>query len=446
MNKRTYSDFVVMKFGGTSVGSAKHIREVGKLISTPQPKIVVLSAMSGVTNTLVEISDLFRKTNIQGALELIDKLTEKYHSTIADLYSNPEIVEQALAFVERKMNFLRGFQRELFTDFEEKQVLAQGEIVSTMMMMLHLRDIGVHATIIPALGYMCTDKYGEPAMGRIQSDLVELLSQYPEETLFITEGYICQNAYAEVDNLKRGGSDYTASIVGAVLDAQEIQIWTDIDGLHNNDPRVVAKTKAVRSLHFDEAAELAYFGAKILHPTCIHPAKMANIPVRLLNTMEPTAPGTLISNRITEGMIKAIAAKDNITAIRIISTRMLLAHGFLRRVFEVFERYQTPIDMVTTSEVAVSVTIDNTSRLEEILAELKRFSTVSLDEDMTIICIAGDLNWKNVGFEAAVIEAMGDIPVRMISYGGSNHNVSVLVRTTDKKEALNQLNNHLFDF
>lgn len=428
------------------MGSAKHIREVGKLISTPQPKIVVLSAMSGVTNTLVEISDLFRKTNIQGALELIDKLTEKYHSTIADLYSNPEIVEQALAFVERKMNFLRGFQRELFTDFEEKQVLAQGEIVSTMMMMLHLRDIGVHATIIPALGYMCTDKYGEPAMGRIQSDLVELLSQYPEETLFITEGYICQNAYAEVDNLKRGGSDYTASIVGAVLDAQEIQIWTDIDGLHNNDPRVVAKTKAVRSLHFDEAAELAYFGAKILHPTCIHPAKMANIPVRLLNTMEPTAPGTLISNRITEGMIKAIAAKDNITAIRIISTRMLLAHGFLRRVFEVFERYQTPIDMVTTSEVAVSVTIDNTSRLEEILAELKRFSTVSLDEDMTIICIAGDLNWKNVGFEAAVIEAMGDIPVRMISYGGSNHNVSVLVRTTDKKEALNQLNNHLFDF
>lgn len=428
------------------MGSAKHIREVGKLISTPQPKIVVLSAMSGITNTLVEISDLFRKTNIQGALELIDKLTEKYHSTIADLYSNPEIVEQALAFVERKMNFLRGFQRELFTDFEEKQVLAQGEIVSTMMMMLHLRDIGVHAAIIPALGYMCTDKYGEPAMGRIQSDLVELLSQYPEETLFITEGYICQNAYAEVDNLKRGGSDYTASIVGAVLDAQEIQIWTDIDGLHNNDPRVVAKTKAVRSLHFDEAAELAYFGAKILHPTCIHPAKMANIPVRLLNTMEPTAPGTLISNRITEGMIKAIAAKDNITAIRIISTRMLLAHGFLRRVFEVFERYQTPIDMVTTSEVAVSVTIDNTSRLEEILAELKRFSTVSLDEDMTIICIAGDLNWKNVGFEAAVIEAMGDIPVRMISYGGSNHNVSVLVRTTDKKEALNQLNNHLFDF
>lgn len=428
------------------MGSAKHIREVGKLISTPQPKIVVLSAMSGITNTLVEISDLFRKTNIQGALELIDKLTEKYHSTIADLYSNPEIVEQALAFVERKMNFLRGFQKELFTDFEEKQVLAQGEIVSTMMMMLHLRDIGVHATIIPALGYMCTDKYGEPAMGRIQSDLVELLSQYPEETLFITEGYICQNAYAEVDNLKRGGSDYTASIVGAVLDAQEIQIWTDIDGLHNNDPRVVAKTKAVRSLHFDEAAELAYFGAKILHPTCIHPAKMANIPVKLLNTMEPTAPGTLISNRITEGMIKAIAAKDNITAIRIISTRMLLAHGFLRRVFEVFERYQTPIDMVTTSEVAVSVTIDNTSRLEEILAELKRFSTVSLDEDMTIICIAGDLNWKNVGFEAAVIEAMGDIPVRMISYGGSNHNVSVLVRTTDKKEALNQLNNHLFDF
>lgn len=445
MNKRSYSDFVVMKFGGSSVGNAERIREVGKLIRTPEPKIVVLSAMSGVTNTLVEISDLFRRTNTQGALELIDKLREKYTTEISLLYSNPEVKEQALSFVCRKMDFLKQFKKELFTEFEEKQVLAQGEIISTMMMRLHLRDIGIQSTIIPALSYMSTDKYGEPAMGRIQSTLIELLRKYPEENLFITEGYICQNAYAEVDNLKRGGSDYTASIVGAALDAKEIQIWTDIDGLHNNDPRVVPKTKAVRSLHFDEAAELAYFGAKILHPTCIQPAKMANIPVRLLNTMEPTAKGTLISNRIVEGAIKAVAAKDNITVVRIISTRMLLAHGFLRRVFEVFERYQTPIDMVTTSEVAVSVSIDSTSRLEEILAELKKFSTVSLDEEMTIICIAGDLNWKNVGFEAAVIEAMGDIPVRMISYGGSNHNVSVLIRTADKVKALTELNARLFD-
>lgn len=445
MKKRIYSDFIVMKFGGTSVGNADRIREVGKLISTPQPKIVVLSAMSGVTNTLVEISDLFRRTNVQGALELIERLRQKYMDAISDLYSSAEIKEQAQGFVDKKMKFLKNFQKELFTDFEEKQVLAQGEIISTMMMMLHLRESGIQSTILPALKYMSTDKYGEPAMGRIQDSLLDLMAQYPDETLFITEGYICQNAYAEVDNLKRGGSDYTASIVGAVLDAQEIQIWTDIDGLHNNDPRVVEKTKAVRSLHFDEAAELAYFGAKILHPTCIQPAKMANIPVRLLNTMDPSAEGTLISNRITEGAIKAIAAKDNITVIRIISTRMLLAHGFLRRVFEVFERYQTSIDMVTTSEVAVSVTIDNTSRLEEILAELKKFSTVSLDEEMTIMCIAGDLNWKNVGFEAAVIEAMGDIPVRMISYGGSNHNVTVLIRTADKVEALNQLNNCLFD-
>lgn len=444
MNKRTYSDFVVMKFGGTSVGSAERIREVGKLISTPDPKIVVLSAMAGVTNTLQEISNLFRQTNVQGALDLVDKLHGRYISVIEELYEDTLIRDQALSFVERKMSFLKQFQLELFTDFEEKQVLAQGEIISTMMMVLHLRDVGVRSTNIPALAYMATDKYGEPAMGRIQANLTELLGQYPEENLFVTEGYICQNAYAEVDNLKRGGSDYTASIVGAVLDTKEIQIWTDIDGLHNNDPRVVDKTKPVRALHFDEAAELAYFGAKILHPTCIHPAKMANIPVRLLNTMEPTAPGTLISNRITEGAIKAIAAKDQITVMRIVSTRMMLAHGFLRKVFEVFERYQTPIDMVTTSEVAVSLAIDSTSRLEEILAELKRFSTVSLDEDMTILCIAGDLNWKNVGFEAAVIEALDDIPIRMISYGGSNHNVSVLIRTSDKVEALALLNRNLF--
>ncbi|KGL49393.1 aspartate kinase [Porphyromonas cangingivalis] len=435
---------LIMKFGGTSVGSSERIKEVGRLINDAKTKIVVLSAMGGVTNILVEICEHFRHQNPQGALSLIEVLSDKYKGVIDSLYSSAESRVRVTAFVQEKMDYIESFKDELFSDFEEKCVLALGELISTEMMKVHLAEIGVAAVKLPALDFMVTNKFGEPDLERISESLKKLLSQYPDTKLFLTEGYICRNAYAEIDNLKRGGSDYTASILGACIDAKEVQIWTDIDGMHNNDPRIVEGTSPVRNLHFDEAAELAYFGAKILHPTCIHPAKMQNVPVRLLYTMDPSAPGTLISNVIEPEKIKAVAVKDGITTIKVLSTRLLLAHGFLSRVFEVFERHQTPIDLVTTSEVAVTVAIDNQSRLEEILSELKRFATVSIDNNMSIICIAGDLNWKNVGFEADIIKALEDIPVRMISYGGSNHNVSMVIRTEDKIDALQKLSKKLF--
>lgn len=439
-----YSDALVMKFGGTSVGNPERIRNVADLITTKERKIVVLSAMSGVTNSLVEICQLYYSGNKQGALNTIRALQDRYSEAIKGLYETPDNISDAEAFVAQKMDFIREFQKEFFTDFEERQILAQGELISIEMMRLYLKERGVEAVKLPALDYMITNKYGEPNQELIRQQLLALLRKYPDQRLFLTEGYICRNAYLEIDNLKRGGSDYTASLVGAAIDAKEIQIWTDIDGMHNNDPRVVDKTDPVHILHFDEAAELAYFGAKILHPTCIHPAKMANIPVRLLNSMEPDAEGTLISNRMIEGKIKAVAAKDGITSIRILSRRMLLAHGFFRKVFEVFEQHQTPVDMVTTSEVAVSLTIDNTNRLEEILGELKKFSTVYVDNDMTILSVVGDLNWKNVGFESDIVKALEKIPVRMISYGGSNYNVSMLIRSEDKEESLNLLSQNLF--
>ena len=329
--------------------------------------------------------------------------------------------------------------------FEEKVILAQGEIISTNMVTNYLCEQGVKATLIPALEFMRTDKNSEPDLTYIREKLAIQLEANPDYEIYITQGFICRNAYGEIDNLQRGGSDYTASLIGAAVNASEIQIWTDIDGMHDNDPRIVDKTYPVRQLHFEEAAELAYFGAKILHPTCVQPAKYANIPVRLLNTMEPTAPGTLISNETEKGKIKAVAAKDNITAIKIKSSRMLLAHGFLRKVFEIFESYQTAIDMVCTSEVGVSMSIDNTKHLNEIVDDLKKYGTVTVDHDMCIVCVVGDLEWENVGFEAKALDAMRDIPVRMISFGGSNYNISFLIREADKKKALQSLSDALFN-
>ena len=318
-------------------------------------------------------------------------------------------------------------------------------MISTGMMNLYLNECGVNSVLIPALDYMRTDKNAEPDPVYIKEHLQKLLDEHNEADLFITQGYICRNAYGEIDNLQRGGSDYSASLIGAAINAEEIQIWTDIDGMHNNDPRYVEGTSPVRQLNFEEAAELAYFGAKILHPTCILPAKLNNIPVRLLNTMQPEAPGTLISNAMEKGRIKAVAAKDNIISIKIKSGRMLLATGFLRKVFETFENYQTPIDMVTTSEVGVSVTIDNRKHLDEIVDDLKKYGTVTVDEDMVIVCVVGDLEWDNIGFEARIVQAMKDVPVRMISYGGSNFNVSLLVKAADKRRALQALSDHLFN-
>ena len=434
----------VLKFGGTSVGSAERIKNVAKLVLERGKNIIVLSAMSGTTNTLVEISDYLYKHNIDGAKETINLLEKKYFRTISELFDNADDCETATTEIKACFNYIRSFTKDLFTIFEEKEILAQGELMSTALMNIYMKSLGVKSVIIPALEYMRTDKNGEPDTQYIKQKLSALLEKYADAEIFITQGYICRNAYGEIDNLQRGGSDYSASLIGAAINAEEIEIWTDIDGMHNNDPRYVEGTSPVGELHFEEAAELAYFGAKILHPTCVLPAKLNNIPVRLLNTMCPEAKGTLIHNTNGNGEIKAIAAKDNIIAIKIKSGRMLLAYGFLRKVFEIFETYKTPIDMIATSEVGVSVTIDSEKKLDNILDDLKKFGTVTVDRDMVIICVVGDLEWHNTGAEALAIEALKDVPVRMISYGGSNYNVSFLVKKEDKVRTLNLLSKHIF--
>ena len=434
----------VLKFGGTSVGSAQRMKEVAKLINDGEKKIVVLSAMSGTTNTLVEISDYLYKKNPEGANEVINQLEAQYKKHINERYSTENYKQKTLDTIKAQFDFIRSYTKDLFTLFEEKVILAQGELMSTCMMTNYLLEQGVNVELLPALEFMRTDKNSEPDPVYIKDKLEAQLELHPDPDIYITQGYICRNAYGEIDNLQRGGSDYTASLIGAAITSSEIQIWTDIDGMHNNDPRYVENTSPVPYLQFEEAAELAYFGAKILHPTCIQPAKYANIPVRLLNTMDPTAPGTLISNELVQDTIKAVAAKDHITAIKIKSSRMLLAHGFLRKVFEIFESYQTSIDMICTSEVGVSVTIDNTIHLNEIVDDLKKYGTVTVDPNMCIICVVGDLEWTNLGFEANALDAMKDIPVRMISFGGSNYNISFLVKEEDKQRALQSLSDHLF--
>ena len=436
----------VMKFGGTSVGTPQRMKEVSKLVTkSGEPVFVVLSAMAGTTNSLVEISDYLYKKNPDGANEVINQLERKYKKHVEELYSTDEMKSATREFLKGEFNYLRSFTKELFTSFEEKNIVAQGELMSTNMVVNYMKEQGIHATLLNALDFMRTDKNAEPDPVYIREKLTALMEKEEGVQVFITQGFICRNAYGEVDNLQRGGSDYTASLIGAAIHADEIQIWTDIDGMHNNDPRVVEKTEPVHQLHFEEAAELAYFGAKILHPTCVQPAKYAGIPVRLLNTMEPEAEGTTISNETETGKIKAVAAKDNITAIKIKSSRMLLATGFLRKVFEIFESYQTPIDMVCTSEVGVSMSIDNDAHLEDILDELKKYGTVTVDKNMCIICVVGDLEWNNIGFESFAAEAFKDIPVRMISYGGSNYNISFLIKGEDKKRALQSLSDTLFE-
>jgi aspartate kinase len=434
-----------MKFGGTSVGTPARMKEVTQLVTkSGEPVFVVLSAMAGTTNSLVEISNYLYKKNPEGANEVINNLERNYIKHIDELYSTDEMKSKTKDFLVTEMNYLRSFTKELFTSFEEKSIVAQGELMSTNMVVNYMQEQGINAVLLNALDFMRTDKNSEPDPTYIREKLTAIMEKNEGKQVYVTQGFICRNAYGEVDNLQRGGSDYTASLIGAALNAEEIQIWTDIDGMHNNDPRVVEKTQPVRQLHFEEAAELAYFGAKILHPTCVQPAKYAGIPVRLLNTMEPDAEGTTISNATEYGKIKAVAAKDNIIAIKIKSSRMLLATGFLRKVFEIFESYQTPIDMVCTSEVGVSMSIDNSAHLGEIVDELKKYGTVTVDTGMCIICVVGDLDWSNIGFETLVMDAMKNIPVRMISYGGSNYNISFLIREEDKKRALQSLSNTLF--
>ena len=436
----------VMKFGGTSVGSPERMKGVASLVTeSGEPTFIVLSAMSGTTNSLVEISDYLYKKNPEGANEVINNLEKKYMQHVEELYSTEEMKQTTREFLQGEFNYLRSFTKDLFTSFEEKSIVAQGEMMSTNMVVNYLKEQGIKAVLLNALDFMRTDKNAEPDPQYIKEKLAAIMEQNEGYQIYITQGFICRNAYGEIDNLQRGGSDYTASLIGAALPADEIQIWTDIDGMHNNDPRVVEHTEAVRQLNFEEAAELAYFGAKILHPTCVQPAKYAGIPVRLKNTMDPQADGTIIDNVIVRGKIKAVAAKDNITAIKIKSSRMLLATGFLRKVFEIFESYQTPIDMIATSEVGVSMSIDNDAHLNDIVNELKKYGTVTVDSDMCIICVVGDLDWSNVGFETIATDAMKNIPVRMISYGGSNYNISFLIRERDKKQALQNLSNVLFE-
>ena len=436
----------VMKFGGTSVGSPERMKGVASLVTkSGEPTFIVLSAMSGTTNSLIEISDYLYRKNPEGANEVINNLEQKYFGHIDELYSTDEYKQRTRLFVTEIFDYLRSFTKGLFTSFEEKNIVAQGEVLSTNMVVNYLQEQGVKATLLSALNFMRTDKNAEPDLPYIKEKLSAIMEEHKGYQIYITQGFICRNAYGEVDNLQRGGSDYTASLIGAAINAEEIQIWTDIDGMHNNDPRVVDKTEAVRQLNFEEASELAYFGAKILHPTCVQPAKYSGIPVRLKNTMEPDAEGTIINNTLVRSKIKAVAAKDNITAIKIKSSRMLGASGFLRKVFEIFESYQTSIDMITTSEVGLSMTIENCSHLSEIVDELKKYGTVSVDSDMCIVCVVGDLDWSNVGFETLATDAMKDIPVRMISYGGSNYNISFLIKEADKKRALQSLSNVLFN-
>ncbi|RAK69399.1 aspartate kinase [Hymenobacter edaphi] len=436
----------VLKFGGTSVGTAERMRAVAGLIQAPtEPRIVVLSAMSGTTNALVNIAKLLYEGDTTAGSLQIEVLRQHYHIVARELLPEEAVAAEGLKLVDESFKSIFGLTRQPLSATGEKVILAQGELLSTRLFHLYLTRIrGERAVLLPALEFMRLDADEEPDAAYIREHLARQLAQYPDAELFITQGYICRNVGGGIDNLKRGGSDYSASLIGAAAGASEIQIWTDIDGLHNNDPRVVPGTYPIRELSFDEAAELAYFGAKILHPSSVLPAREHGIPVRLLNTMQPEAPGTLISARTGDEAIKAVAAKDGLTAIRVKSSRMLLAYGFLRSIFDVFERFRTPIDMVTTSEVAVSLTIDDDAHLPAILAELRRFGTVEVDTDLSIVCLVGNLVQEHHGAAGQVFDTLRDVPLRMISYGGSPNNISILINTTDKQRALLALNDGLF--
>lgn len=430
----------VLKFGGTSVGSADRIKAVAELIRSGDKKLIILSAMSGTTNSLVEIASyLFNKKN-EIAAELIEGMRLKYEKVVSDLFSTEEKKKDAIAMINSHFDFILSFTQDSFTIHEEKAVLAQGELLSTAIFQLYLEELNVKSCLIPALQFMRIDKDLEPDHFYIKENLSRLLQEKKDNQIYITQGYICRNVYGEIDNLKRGGSDYSASLIGVAVDAEEVQIWTDIDGMHSNDPRIVEGTKPIQELSFDEAAELAYFGAKILHPSSILPAKKANIPVRLKSTIAPELAGTLITSKQSSEGIKAVAAKDGICAIKVNSGRMLLAYGFLRRVFEIFELYKTSIDMITTSEVAVSVTIDDETHLGSIRSELEKYGQVEIDHNQSIICVVGDFIKREKGLAYKIFDKLKGIPIRMISYGGSNHNISFLINTDDKTLALKELN------
>ena len=434
-----------MKFGGTSVGRPERMYQVKDLITQgTEPTLVVLSALSGTTNALVGIGAALAAADKVLAKERIDSLHAHYLNFYPELLASPSARAKAEAILKEHFEFLNILLKISFNEAIQRDILAQGELLSTKLFQTLLEELGISSVLLSALDFMSIDENSEPELGKISERLRALLAQYTDQKLFITQGYICKNHRNEVDNLKRGGSDYTASLVAAAIQASVCEIWTDIDGMHNNDPRVVDRTRPIAELSFDEAAELAYFGAKILHPASIWPAQLHNVPVKLLNTMDPAAPGTLIKAEVAEIGVKAIAAKDGITAIKIKSSRMLLAYGFLRRIFEVFESFKTPIDMITTSEVAVSVTIDDLSHLDQIVEELRQFGTVEVDSNQAIVCVVGNRVAEMKGAIQSVMDSLVDIPVRMVSFGGSKHNVSILIDAQYKVQALKSLNEGVF--
>jgi len=435
---------LVLKFGGTSVGSIDNMINVKNIINDGEKKVVVLSAMSGTTNALVEVTECIKSGSTKQALTIIDGLRKNYKATIKTLITLPELNASVVDYVNTVFNTLESLVEKPYSVLLYNQIVAQGELLSTFIFSRYLQQEGINASLLPALDFMRIDKTNEPDNYYIKQNLNRSIAETPESDIYITQGFICRNAEGDISNLQRGGSDYTATIIGAVVKAEEVQIWTDIDGFHNNDPRFVENTSAISNLSFDESAELAYFGAKILHPQTVMPVSVFDIPVRLKNTMEPAAHGTLITNQVHGEGIKAIAAKDGITAIKIKSVRMLQAHGFLKKVFEIFERYETSIDMITTSEIAVSLTIDNTTHLDAIVAELERFALVAIDNYMSIVCLVGNA----IIFHADtpnLFQILQDVNVRMISYGGSNNNISLLINTSDKLETLQKLQRYVFE-
>lgn len=435
---------IVRKFGGTSVGSPEQMKRVCKIINDNHNQIVVLSAISGITNKLVKIAEYLYKRENENAISEIDSMTSFYHDFANQLLEIEHYRNQAHEIIDLRNDFLKSFTRKMFNILQEKALVADGELISTALFSLYLQEKNISSTLIPALNFMRIDKDLEPDEFYIGENLKREIEKESHIQTFITQGFICRNAYGEVDNLKRGGSDYTATIIGAAIQAEKVEIWSDIDGVHNNDPRFVENTKSLTHLSFDEAAELAYFGAKVLHPSSLQPARKADIPVLLKNTMIPELEGTIINTELGSLGIKAIAAKDGITTIRIKSGRMLMAYGFLRKVFEIFEIYKTSIDMITTSEVAISVTIDDTKFLDAIIEDLQKFAIVEVENNQSIIAIVGNMATNQKGYASLVFSALENIPLKMISYGASNHNISLVVDTSQKVDALNSLQNHLF--
>lgn len=435
----------VQKFGSASIATVDKIKEVADIVVKDNGNIIVLSSMRGTAEALTEISDYLYKKNQEGAIEIINGLEKQYIELVDSLFENGESKKLAHELLISKFDYIRTFTKDLFTLFEERVVLAQGELISSELFYLYLLDKKVNAVLIPALEFMRTDKNSAPDPVYIKEKLSALLEESKGADLYITQGYICKNAYGEIDDLRKGGSDFSASLIGVAANAEEIEIWADVDTMQNNDPRYVKTTTPIRQLNFDEAAELAYFGTKILHPSSILPAKLADIPVRLKNTQYPDAAGTLISNKTESNVIKAVGARDNITAIKIKSGKMLLAHGFLRKIAEVFENYQTSLDMLATSEVGVSLTIDDDRNLQAIVDDLKKYGTVSVDPDMVIVSVIGDLESQDSGISVDIMGAMKEIPVRMLSYGGSRYNFSFLIYKKDKERTLQILNDKLFN-